>query len=76
MYFLFYVLGCKTGGGIFESKLHLKIEGSFQYLYNIGTGLNDYIVDRPKQMAIDNKVRSQKIYECCKPFDEKMNKLK
>lgn len=50
-----------------------KIEGEFHYLYNMGTGLNDYN-DRQRQVAVDNKVRGQKKYECLKSFDERMNK--
>ena len=33
-----------------------KISG-FHYLYNVNTGLNDYQVDRGKQVTVDNKVR-------------------
>lgn len=50
-----------------------KIEG-YHYLYNINTGLNDYTVDRNKQLAVDNKVRSSKKYTCDVEFDEKMKK--
>jgi hypothetical protein len=42
-----------------------KIEGEFHYLYNVGTGLNDY-QDRGRQVAVDNRVRGQKKYECFK----------
>lgn len=49
-----------------------KIEG-FHYLYNINTGLNDYQVDRNKQVATDSRVRGAKKYTCDKDFDAKMN---
>ena len=48
-----------------------KIEGEFHYLYNVGTGLNDY-QDRSRQVAVDNRVRGQKKYECYKEFDERI----
>jgi hypothetical protein len=35
-----------------------KIEG-MHYLYNYNTGINDYIVDRPKQASVDNQIRSR-----------------
>lgn len=38
-----------------------KIDGEFHYLYNIGTGINDY-QDRGRQVAVDNRVRAQKKY--------------
>jgi|688.fasta_scaffold609705_1 hypothetical protein len=38
-----------------------KIEGEYHYLYNTGTGLNDYN-DRERQVAVDNKVRGRKKY--------------
>ncbi len=40
-----------------------KIEG-YHYLYNINTGLNDYAVDRGKQIRIDQTVRKQPKYNC------------
>lgn len=50
-----------------------KIDG-FHYLYNINTGLNDYQVDRNKQVGIDNKVRNSKKYTCYEKFKSKMDK--
>lgn len=35
--------------------------------------MNDYAVDRNKQVTIDNKVRHGAKYECYKVFDDKMN---
>ena len=52
-----------------------KIDG-YHYLYNINTGLNDYAMDRSKQVKIDSAVRrSSKKYDCALDFEEKMKKL-
>ena len=50
-----------------------KIKG-FHYLYNINTGLNDYAVDRNKQVNIDQSVRRKPKLSCSQEFDEKMKK--
>jgi hypothetical protein len=49
-----------------------KVDGEFHYLYNTGTGLNDYN-DRGRQVAVENKIRQRKKYECYKDFDQRMN---
>ncbi len=46
-----------------------KITEEFHYLYNYGTGLNDDYLNRGKQLAVDQKVRGQKKYECLKSFN-------
>ena len=38
-----------------------KIEGEIHYLYNVGTGINDYL-DVKRQVAVANKIRAQKKY--------------
>jgi len=45
-----------------------RIDGEYHYLYNTGTGLNDSR-DYKRQVAVNDKIRSQKKYECYKPFD-------
>jgi hypothetical protein len=40
-----------------------KIEGEYQYLYNVGTGLND---ERGRQVEVDQKIRAKKRYDCDK----------
>jgi len=50
-----------------------KISG-YHYLYNVNTGLNDYMVDRNKQATIDQKVRrSSKKYPCYEVFNKRMD---
>lgn len=51
-----------------------KIEGEINYLYNEGTGLNDYEMDRGKQVAVEYRVRMQEKYDCFEDFDERMSK--
>jgi hypothetical protein len=46
--------------------------GGFHYLHNINTGLNDYQLNRNKQVAEDKKVRSGKKYSCYEDFDKRM----
>ena len=52
------------------TRVH-KIEGEFHYLYNTGTGLNDYN-NRGKQVQIDQEVRRQEKYTCFEEFDKMM----
>ena len=52
-----------------------KIEGEYHYLYNTGTGLNDY-TQRGRQVATDQQVRRKEKYGCYKAFDDKMNAIK
>jgi len=51
-----------------------KVDGEFHYLYNIGTGLNDYN-DRARQDRIDKKIRAMKKYDCDVEFEDKMKAL-
>ena len=37
-----------------------KIEGEYHYLYNRGTGINDYIVDLERQTAVGELIRKRK----------------
>jgi hypothetical protein len=41
-----------------------QIEGEFHYLYNTGTGINDFSIVPELQNKIDNTIRAAKKYEC------------
>jgi hypothetical protein len=43
-----------------------KIEG-FHYLYNVNTGLNDYL-HRDRQIELDHQIRRKKPYDCHPQF--------
>lgn len=50
-----------------------KIEG-YHYLYNMGTGLNDYYLDGSRQIKVDKKIRARNMYSCDKDFEADMTK--
>jgi hypothetical protein len=52
-----------------------KIEGEVNYIYNVGTGFNDYAVAPALQREVEIKVKGLKRYECDREFDDKMKRL-
>ena len=52
-----------------------KIQGEINYIYNLGTGLNDYATQPELQAKVKNTVISMKRYDCDKEFDQKMKNL-
>jgi hypothetical protein len=51
-----------------------KMDG-YHYLYNVGTGLNDYMLDRNRQVAADRAIRGQPKYNCSSKFEARMKAL-
>lgn len=50
-----------------------KIEDQFDYLYSVGTNLNDYL--NPQQKLIALEVRKKTRMSCDEDFEERMNNI-